>query len=406
MRRDTAMVEVVKTKYEAIRGVLDERARRLWAAAEALAYGYGGTAMVSAATGLSGQTIRAGLRELAEGPAEKGRVRKPGGGRKRAVDLQPGLLSALEKLVSPTTRGDPESSLRWTLKSRSQLARELQEQGFKVSSTLVGRLLNKMDYRLQAMRKTREGSGHDDRDTQFEYINGAIRDHQARGEPTISVDTKKKELVGDFKKAGVEWQPKGQPEEALVYDFAHLGLGKAIPYGVYDIARNEGWVTVGTDHDTPRFAVEGIRKWWLAKGRRTYRGAKRLLITADGGGSNGHRPRAWKTELQKFANETGLAIHVCHYPPGTSKWNKIEHRLFSFITINWRGRALTCFETVVKLIQATKTTKGLKVRAVLDSAKYPAGEVPDDEETRALNIHRSPWHGDWNYTIRPQLKQT
>jgi hypothetical protein len=263
-----------------------------------------------------------------------------------------------------------------------------------------------MDYRLQAMAKKREGADHDDRDPQFGFINAAIREFQSKGEPTISVDTKKKELVGDFKKAGVEWQRKGQPEEALVHDFIHQGLGKAIPYGVYDIARNEGWVTVGKDHDTPQFAVEGIRKWWLASGRRTYRKAERLLITADAGGSNGHRPRAWKTELQKLANETGLTIQVCHFPPGTSKWNAIEHKLFSFITINWRGRALRCFETVVNLIRATKTNKGLKVRAVLDNREYAIGQKPTAKEVRALNIKRSAWHGDWNYSIHPQTPET
>jgi hypothetical protein len=292
--------------------------------------------------------------------------------------------------------------LRWTLKSKSVLAQELAGQGYVISPTLVGRLLNEMDYRLQAMSKTREGDDHPDRDAQFEYINTAVREFHSKCEPTISVDTKKKELVGDFKKAGVEWQPKGQPEEALVHDFIHQGAGKAVPYGVYDIARNEGWVSVGTDHDTPAFAVEGIRKWWSATGRRTYRGAQRILITADAGGSNGHRPRAWKAELQKLANETGLEILVCHFPPGTSKWNAVEHKLFSFITINWRGRRLESFETVVKLIRATKTAKGLKVRAVLDHSKYPTGVVPTKREMRAINIQRSPWHGDWNYAIRPQ----
>jgi hypothetical protein len=258
-----------------------------------------------------------------------------------------------------------------------------------------------MDYRLQAMSKTREGGDHPDRDAQFEFINTAVKEFHGKGQPVISVDTKKKELVGDFKKNGKEWQYKGQPEEALVHDFINQGVGKAVPYGVYDIGRNEGWVTVGKDHDTPAFAVSSIRQWWRVMGRRSYRGADSILITADGGGSNGHRPRAWKSELQKFANETGLQVHVCHFPPGTSKWNAVEHRLFSFISINWRGRMLNTFETVVKLIRATKTAKGLKVRAALDETKYPIGARPTDDEMNAIKLVRSVWHGDWNYTIHP-----
>lgn len=395
------MVEIVRVKFEALVPVLDERARRLWAAAESRSLGYGGDALVSAGTGLAQATIRKGRRELETGGPVSPLLRRPGGGRKKLTEQQPGLSEALEKLVSPLTRGDPESPLRWTLKSKSVLAKELVAQGFRISPTMVGRLLNKMDYRLQAMSKTREGGDHPDRDAQFEFINTAVKEFHEKDCPVISVDTKKKELIGDFKKNGTEWQYKGQPEEALVYDFTTQGIGKAVPYGVYDVGRNEGWVTVGMDHDTPAFAVSSIRRWWMAMGRRNYRGADSILITADCGGSNGYRPLAWKTELQKLANETGLKIQVCHFPPGTSKWNAIEHRLFSFISINWRGRMLNTFQTVVKLIRATNTAKGLKVRAVLDEGKYPTGARPTDDEIKAVKLERSVWHGDWNYAILP-----
>ncbi len=394
-------LEVVRAKFEALREVLDERARRFWAAAESRSLGYGGDALVSAATGLAPETIRKGRRELESGASLSDRIRKPGGGRKSLTHHQPELKNALEKLVSPLTRGDPESPLRWTLKSKTVLASELQEQGYQVSPTAVGRLLNEMDYRLQAMSKTQEGGDHPDRDAQFEFINTAVREFHGKKQPVISVDTKKKELVGDFKKAGREWQPKGQAEQTLVYDFITQGLGKAVPYGVYDVGRNEGWVNVGTDHDTPSFAVASIRKWWMAVGRRTYRGTKSILITADCGGSNNYRATAWKAELQKFATEAGIRVHVCHFPPGTSKWNAIEHRLFSFISMNWRGRLLNTFETVVKLIRATKTTKGLKVRAVLDTTKYPTGTRPSKSELEAVQLTRSGWHGEWNYSIDP-----
>lgn len=395
------MVEIVRVKFEALVPVLDERARRLWAAAESRSLGYGGDALVSAGTGLAQATIRKGRRELETGGPVSPLLRRPGGGRKKLTEQQPGLSEALEKLVSPLTRGDPESPLRWTLKSKSVLAKELVAQGFRISPTMVGRLLNKMDYRLQAMSKTREGGDHPDRDAQFEFINTAVKEFHEKDCPVISVDTKKKELIGDFKKNGTEWQYKGQPVEALVYDFTTQGIGKAVPYGVYDVGRNEGWVTVGMDHDTPAFAVSSIRRWWMAMGRRNYRGADSILITADCGGSNGYRPLAWKTELQKLANETGLKIQVCHFPPGTSKWNAIEHRLFSFISINWRGRMLNTFQTVVKLIRATNTAKGLKVRAVLDEGKYPTGARPTDDEIKAVKLERSVWHGDWNYAILP-----
>lgn len=401
MKRDMQAVETIREKFEAIRGALDERARRLWAAAEARSLGYGGDAAVSAATGIARATIRGGRRELEAGPVLSGRLRKPGGGRPRLVVLQPTLQSALEALVSPLTRGDPESPLRWTTKSRAHLTAELRAQGFRISSSAVGRMLNKMGYSLQAIRKRREGADHPDRDAQFEYINTAVREAHANKEPVISVDTKKKELVGEFKKDGQEWQPKGQPEEALVHDFITDAAGKAIPYGVYDVHRNEAWVNVGNDHDTAAFAVESIRKWWKLMGRRAYRGAKRLLITSDCGGSNGYRPRAWKVELQKLADETGLRIDVCHFPPGTSKWNAIEHRLFSFLSINWRGRMLVTYETVVKLIKATTTAKGLRVRAALDQGKYPTGIRHTDAEMAALNLHRSTWHGEWNYSLLP-----
>lgn len=340
MRRDTDIEATIVAKYSAVGSVLNERQRRLWAATESLAIGYGGDALVSAATGLARATIRSGRRELEAGAHTGSRVRAPGAGRPTLEQTQPGITAALEKLVDPLTRGDPESPLRWTCKSKAKLAVAMAKDGWRISATLVGRLLNSLGYSLKSVRKNAEGKQHPDRNAQFEHINAMADEFQGRGSPVISVDTKKKELVGDFKNGGKEWQPAGTPEEALVHDFPDDAIGKAIPYGIYDMARNEAYVSVGRDHDTPAFAVASIRRWWVTMGRRTYPDSKELLITADGGGSNGYRVRAWKAELQKLADEFALRVVVSHFPPGTSKWNKIEHRLFCHITQNWRGRPL------------------------------------------------------------------
>ena len=398
-------VAVIRQKYLALRDVLDERARRLWAATEARAAGRGGFTAVVKATGMSSKTLARGIRELDSG--EKlplNRIRRPGGGRKAAKILDPGLTVALEELVEPVTRGDPESPLRWTSKSLRRLSEELRAQGYQASHTLVGQLLHEAGYSLQANRKTREGTNHPDRDAQFEHINRRVRRQLKRGGPAISVDTKKKELVGDFKNGGQEWRPKGKPEEVRVHDFPDHDKGKAIPYGVYDVGANQGWVSVGVDHDTAAFAVNTIRRWWRNMGQRSYPHADSLLITADGGGSNGVRVRLWKWELQKLADDTGLTIQVCHLPPGTSKWNKIEHRMFSFISKNWRGKPLLTHATIVNLISATRTQKGLTVRCVLDRKKYPKKIKVTDEQMHTLRLTPDRFHGDWNYTIRPRLK--
>ena len=398
-------VAVIRQKYLALRDVLDERARRLWAATEARAAGRGGFTAVVKATGMSSKTLARGIRELDSG--EKlplNRIRRPGGGRKAAKILDPGLTVALEELVEPVTRGDPESPLRWTSKSLRRLSEELRAQGYQASHTLVGQLLHEAGYSLQANRKTREGTNHPDRDAQFEHINRRVRRQLKRGGPAISVDTKKKELVGDFKNGGQEWRPKGKPEEVRVHDFPDHDKGKAIPYGVYDVGANQGWVSVGVDHDTAAFAVNTIRRWWRNMGQRSYPHADSLLITADGGGSKGVRVRLWKWELQKLADDTGLTIQVCHLPPGTSKWNKIEHRMFSFISKNWRGKPLLTHATIVNLISATRTQKGLTVRCVLDRKKYPKKIKVTDEQMHTLRLTPDRFHGDWNYTIRPRLK--
>jgi hypothetical protein len=398
------MEATIVEKFAAISGLLDERARRLWAAAESRALGYGGDALVSSATGIARETIRNGRRELEAGVELHGRIRRTGAGRPSLQQVQPGLKDALEALVEPLTRGDPMSPLRWTCKSKANLAAELTKQGWRVSATTVGRMLHEMGYRLQALRKTREGESHPDRNAQFEHINAAAEDFQSRGQPVISVDTKKKELVGDFKNAGKEWQTKGEPDKVLVHDFPDDAVGKAIPYGIYDMARNEGYVSVGRDHDTPTFAVASIRRWWTTMGMPAYPNAKELLITADAGGSNGHRSRSWKAELQKFADDFRLRVRVSHFPPGTSKWNKIEHRLFCHITTNWRGRALRTFETVVRLIGSTRTSKGLRVRAKLDKRKYPKGVSVSKAEMTSLSLHQHDFHGDWNYELRPRSR--
>jgi hypothetical protein len=397
------MEAAVRLRFAQVAALLDERRRRLWAAAEAKAIGYGGVSLVARATGLTRPTIHAGLRELASGIAclPEGRVRRSGAGGKPLAHTQPDLPAALDALVEPTARGDPESPLRWTCKSVRKLAAELQRQGYRIGRQKVADWLRKLGYSLQGNRKTREGGQHADRNAQFEYIARQVRMLQRRGQPVISVDTKKKELVGDFKNGGREWRPQGQPEGVRVHDFLDKKLGKAIPYGVYDLAANTGWVSVGIDHDTSDFAVETIRRWWRYMGRKRYPQAKELLITADGGGSNGCRSRLWKVALQRLATELGLIIRVCHLPPGTSKWNKIEHRLFSQIAINWRGRPLTSHEVIVQLIADTKTGTGLRVRAALDKRSYPTGRKITNQELAEINLHRAKFHGEWNYRIRP-----
>ena len=397
---------VLKAKFASLAPALDERARRLWAATEAKAIGHGGSALVSRATGISYSTITRGLRELESGPPpDPGRVRRPGGGRKRTVAKDPTLLADLDGLVEPTASGDPQSPLRWTSKSVRTLARELRALGHDVSHQLVLELLYASGYSLQANRKSREGTNHPDRDAQFRYLQRQVRRFQAAAQPVISVDTKKKELVGDFKNAGKQWRPKASPEPVRVHDFRIPELGKAIPYGVYDLTRNAGWVSVGIDHDTASFAVRTIGRWWQKMGRPIYRGTEALLITADAGGSNGARTRLWKWELQQLANKTGLSITVCHFPPGTSKWNKIEHRLFSYISMNWRGRPLMSLAVIVNLIASTRTQAGLRVRCELDKGRYPKGQQVSKEEMAQLCLVPHRFHGDWNYTIRPQRKK-
>ena len=394
----------MRTRYELLHEVLDERTRRLWAAAEAQALGHGGVQAVSEATGVARSTIYLGGKELeAGGLAALGdRVRRPGGGRKPLTERDPGLVAALDALVEPTTRGDPESPLRWTCKSTRKLAEELTAQGHPIGHSAVAELLAEMGYSLQVTQKTKEGrSRHPDRDDQFKHINAQVASFQRTGEPVISVDTKKKELIGDFANKGREYQPKGEPEQVRVHDFIDKELGKAIPYGVYDVAQNAGWVSVGIDHDTAQFAVATIRQWWRTMGKGTYPDATKLLITADGGGSNASRSRLWKVELQALADELGLRITVCHLPPGTSKWNKIEHRLFSHISQNWRGRPLVSHEAVVNLIANTTTATGLKVRAKLDRRAYPLKVEVSDDEMESVRLKRHAFHGEWNYTIRP-----
>ena len=392
----------IKKRFSVLSRLLDERSRRLVAGAESLALARGGISAVSRATGISRPVIRQGMAELKNpNTALLGRIRKPGGGRKKIAERDTAVVADLEKLLEPVTRGDPESPLRWTCKSVRRLAKELGLQGHVISYPVVAELLRELGYSLQANRKTTEGEGHPDRNAQFEYINRKVQRFFASQQPVISVDTKKKELVGDFKNSGRELRPQGKPEKVRVHDFLIPELGRATPYGIYDLAQNTGWVSVGMDHDTAAFAVESIRRWWQSMGQPVYPKAHRLLITADAGGSNGPRLRLWKVELQKLADETGLRIAVCHFPPGTSKWNKIEHRLFSFISQNWRGKPLLSFEVIVNLIAATTTTKGLKVQAELDSGTYPAGTKIDDSELAGVRLRRDAFHGDWNYEIHP-----
>jgi hypothetical protein len=398
----------VKERYQNIEWALNERLRRLFAASEAKTIGHGGIAIVWKATGVARGSIQQGLKEITERPegieSSSHRIRRVGAGRKTTVTDDATLLAALESLVEPVTRGDPESPLRWTCKSLRQLATELSEQGHIVSHTSIGGLLKKLGYSLQGNRKTLEGTDHPDRNSQFEYINAQVEDALSHRQPVISVDTKKKELVGQYKNSGKEWRPEGDPEKVNVYDFVDKELGRANPYGVYDLANNTGWVSVGTDHDTASFAVATIRRWWLAMGSPLYPNVKELMITADGGGSNGSRVRLWKLELQLLSNELGIPIRVSHFPPGTSKWNKIEHRLFSHISMNWRGQPLVSHEVIVNLIAATTTRKGLKVCAELDSKPYPKGIKVTNEEFASIRIMREEFHGEWNYTILPSNK--
>jgi transposase len=400
---------VIRRRFQRMEALLDERLRRLVAAAEADAIGYGGIAAVARATGVSRRAIAVGLRELHDpGPVERARghrIRRAGGGRQKTVARDPTLKADLERLVEPLTRGDPESPLRWTCKSVRRLASELQQLGHQTGHRMVAELLHELGYSLQANRKTLEGTQHPDRNAQFEYINARAQEAIAAGNPVISVDTKKKELIGNFRNSGREWRPKGTPEPVAMHDFPDPTLGRANPYGVYDIVRNVGWVSVGIDHDTASFAVETIRRWWHSMGKPVYPRARRLLITADAGGSNGSRLRLWKLELQQLADELGFSIAVCHFPPGTSKWNKIAHRLFSFISQNWRGKPLVSHEVIVNLIAGTTTATGLQVHCELDANSYPPGRKVSAQELAPINLVRDDFHGDWNYSIRPSSRR-
>jgi hypothetical protein len=391
----------LRTKYRALFSHLDERQRRLVAAADAAALGRGGVSRVGRYSGLSRPTIHKGLAELRQAPLLPGRVRRPGAGRKPLLEVSPAIRAAVERLIEPATRGDPMSPLRWTSKSTRHLAEVLRRRGFAVSHETVAQLLRELGYSLQGTAKALEGTQHPDRNAQFEYLAQLTRRHLRHGWPVISVDTKKKELVGRYQQGGREWGPAGRPEKVLIHDFRTAAVSKAIPYGIYDVGRDLGWVNVGIDHDTAAFAVESIRRWWRSMGAPLYPAADRLLICADAGGSNGPRLRLWKVQLQRFARESGLEVTVCHFPPGTSKWNKIEHRLFSHITMNWRGRPLVSHDVIVDLIGATKTASGLRVKARLDKRKYPQEVAVSEDELNAVNLTRHHFHGDWNYTIHP-----
>ena len=393
-------INEIRIKYDVLQFELDERGRRMWAGAEAKSLGHGGVVAVAAATGLAESTIRLGRHEISNKHDGKARrIRKKGGGRKLLEKKDSELISLLDALVEPVSRGDPMSPLRWTCKSTRHLANELTAQGHPCSHTKVGNLLADLNYSLQSTRKRMEGKSHPDRDAQFKFINNKVIDFQYRGQPVVSVDAKKKELIGCFSNSGREYQPKGNPVEVETYDFPSLADGKGIPYGVYDMTSNQGWVSVGTDHDTAQFAVQTIRLWWNQMGMIAYPEAKELLITADGGGSNGSRNRLWKLELQKFADWAQINVAVCHFPPGTSKWNKIEHRMFSHITKNWRGRPLTSHDVIVNLIANTTTKAGLKIHAALDSKEYPIGLKVSDSEMKAIKLKRDSFHGEWNYSI-------
>ena len=414
IRADTSMisteqVELIKAKYEVLNAEFDERSRRLWSAVEADSLGYGGIVAVSKATGLSESTIRLGQQELKSqlGSVEtiqERHIRRQGGGRKSLLQEDSEILEALKKLVEPSRRGDPMSPLCWTCKSTRRLAKELSQEGHRVSHTKVYQLLRQLNYSLQSTRKNQEGSSHPDRDKQFEYINQQVQFFQRHNQPVVSVDAKKKEMVGNFANKGREYQPKGKPEEVCVYDFVDKNLGKAIPYGIYDVTQNCGWVSVGVDHDTAEFAIATLKQWWERMGKQMYPHAQQLLITADGGGSNSSRSRLWKIELQKFCQTTGLEVSVCHFPPGTSKWNKIEHRLFSHITENWRGRPLISYQVIVNLIANTRTEAGLHVEADIDRKQYPIGRKVSDDELAKVNLFHADFHGEnWNYVIKPKV---
>ena len=405
--QDVLVVKRIRGKFAALQPVMDERMRRQWAASEALALRRGGISMVATATGMSRNTIAVGIRELhcrAANPKipPDARIRRFGAGRKRCTESDAGLQAALEALLEPVTRGHPQSPLRWTCKSTRKLAEELQHQHHPVGERTVAALLRSLGYSLQANRKTREGETHPDRNAQFEHINDQVQRFQQRHQPVISVDTKKKELIGDFRNGGREWRPRGMPEEVRVHDFQDPALGKAIPYGVYDVTHNQGWVSVGIDHDTARFAAETIRRWWKKMGAKRFPRARRLMITADGGGSNGSRNRLWKVALQELADDIGLNLHVCHFPPGTSKWNKIEHRLFCHITQNWRGKPLISHEVIVNLIAHTTTQAGLTVKAALDTNAYETGIKVADADMAKLKLRPAAFHGDWNYLLSPR----
>jgi len=405
MIRSMNSADALSVKLSFVLPFLDERARRLVLAGEAKGLGFGGISKVSRASGLSRKAISKGIDELESGEViAPGRIRRAGAGRKRVTLLNPKMVDSLTHLIEPNTRGDPESPLRWTCKSTRTLARQLSKSGHPVSHTKVAHLLHEQNYSLQSNRKTEEGDDHPDRDAQFRHINKSVERAMSEKYPVISVDTKKKELLGNYDNAGKQWLPAKQPKKVNGHDFPHPDIPRAYPYGVYDLSRNSGFVNVGTDHDTGAFAVASIRGWWRAEGKRLYSETTKLLITADGGGSNGYRLRLWKVELQKFANETGLSIQVCHFPPGTSKWNKVEHRLFSFISSNWRGEPLKDYETVVSLISNTTTAKGLKVRCRLDRRRYPTGRKVTAEEMNEVNMQRDAFHGEWNYIIKPCSK--
>jgi len=396
--------ELLRRKFRAIWPHLDERTRRIMAATEAVSLGFGGVSMVSRACGLSRKAIHKGIHELEEGEPLLGRMRRPGAGRKSITQSDPELVQTLEGLIEEQTRGDPESALRWICKSTRAIAQELGEQNHPISHVKVAQILHDLDYSLQSNRKTEEGADHPDRNAQFRHINGTVKRYLRQGCPVISVDTKKKELIGNYLNAGRQWRARGQPLHVQGHDFPGPEVPRAFPYGIYDIGRNAGFVNVGTDHDTGAFAVASIRGWWRSEGRRLYPDAEKILITADGGGSNGWRLRLWKLELQKFADQTALGIAVCHFPPGTSKWNKIEHRLFSFISSNWRGEPLRDYETIVNLIAGTTAAKGLKVTCRLDRRKYPTGREVTDDEMKRVNLERDKFHGEWNYVIKPNAR--
>jgi hypothetical protein len=407
--QDAAVIERIRRKFQALAPLLDERTRRHWAAAEACELAWGGVSCVAMATGMSRTTIATGIKELKAQTGDatpSSRLRRPGGGRKSLDYHDAELWAALDRLVEPVTRGDPETPLRWTCKSTRRLAEELTRQAHPISASTVASMLRDLGYSLQANCKTREGESHPDRDAQFEYISQQVRRLQKRGQPVVSVDTKKKELIGDFKNPGQEWRPQGEPEKVRVHDFQDPQLGKAIPYGVYDLANNQGWVSVGIHRDTAQFAARTIGRWWAEMGAKRFPRAGELMITADGGGSNSYRSRLWKVALQELADQLDLKLRVCHFPPGTSKWNKIEHRLFSFITQNWRGKPLVSHQTIVNLITSTTTQTGLTVRAVLDTNHYQTGLKVTDEELSKLNIRPAEFHGEWNYSIAPRHRTT